>query len=911
MRRWWEWLGLNLGKRAGVVGIVGLAVTFVLGIGVTQLTFSTSNNDYLNKNDPAYVQNQKYTSLFGGDPMAVEFTMNKGETVDNLFTPANQKTFLAMEAKLNKDPAVFSVISPMDSMGLSQVLLRSPDGSVLDSPAAKMLLGAYIADTNPKSRAARWSYILTNAHGISQFTAATEQLDNPAWVHFITHEADGSVRGSVKAFMPNNTHALMVVYLQPNININQETADAATVNHIIEQAHFQNATVIITGVPAVLKEINGYLKGGLRKLGMLAAVVMVIILLLFFKVRWRLLPFAIVAVGLIWGFGLVGYLGVPLTLATITALPVLMGVGMDYSIQMHSRIEEEVVLDRAAHPIQAAARGLGPALLVVTFDAVFAFIAMWFAKVPAIRQFGSLLIIGIIAVCVCSIILTLAILGIREYKSPTTGKDFSKARLSRIVVRLGSVPAKAALPLMLVATVIFLGGVAVEGKLVMQTDPIQWLNQKAPAIQQIQYLKKTTGSDNQLGLIVYTKNPFSNQAIDYDVKLGLEEQARYGSDVYPPAGLPNILDEFMTTPGAVNVPPTGAEVAQIYRISPPGIRDVMMADNGRAMNMIFEGRQAVLSSLNAMVNNVASDAKPPPGIQVAPGGIAVVGVGLLENLAKSRTLLTYLALVFVGAFLAVRLRSIIRSLLSLVPVLVAVGAVSLVGVALNLKLSPITALSGPLVVAVCTEFTSLILLRFVEERARGLSPRQAMDVTASRTGRAFMVSGMTAVAGIGVLGTSSMPMLSGFGVILAMNVAVALVCALVVLPPVLVWADDDRRGWVSRSLISRRAARFEPYETAAEQATRRADEVPLFAPEPEGAMATVGAGNGYGIWGNAPVANGAGNGYANGNGIWGNAPVANGAGNGYANDNGGWGNVAPAAPPRAADRVEGEAPPPH
>jgi uncharacterized membrane protein YdfJ with MMPL/SSD domain len=190
---------------------------------------------------------------------------------------------------------------------------------------------------------------------------------------------------------------------------------------------------------------------------------------------------------------------------------------------------------------------------------------------------------------------------------------------------------------------------------------------------------------------------------------------------------------------------------------------------------------------------------PPPGISVAPGGIAVVGVGLVQNLEKSRTQLTYLALLFVGAFLAVRLRSLIRSLLSLVPVLVAVGAVSLIAVAFNLKLSPVTAVAGPLVVAVCTEFTSLLLLRFVEERNRGLPPREAMDATARRTGRAFMVSGATAIAGVAVLGTSSMPLLRDFGIIVALNVFVALLSALVVLPPILVWADE--RSWVSRGLL--------------------------------------------------------------------------------------------------------------
>ncbi len=48
---------------------------------------------------------------------------------------------------------------------------------------------------------------------------------------------------------------------------------------------------------------------------------------------------------------------------------------------------------------------------------------------------------------------------------------------------------------------------------------------------------------------------------------------------------------------------------------------------------------------------------------------------------------------------------------------------------------------------------------------------------------------------------SSLPLLRDFGRIVAMNVAVALASALVVLPPMLVWAD--KRNWVSRGLVKR------------------------------------------------------------------------------------------------------------
>jgi predicted RND superfamily exporter protein len=180
----------------------------------------------------------------------------------------------------------------------------------------------------------------------------------------------------------------------------------------------------------------------------------------------------------------------------------------------------------------------------------------------------------------------------------------------------------------------------------------------------------------------------------------------------------------------------------------------------------------------------------------------VVGVGVVVLVVGLGFELTYLAILFVFLFLAFRLRSVIRSLLSLVPVLIAVGISSLVAWAFSIELSPMTAVGGPLVIAACTEFTSLILLRYVEERRRGYEPREAIDVAASRTGRAFVVSALTAIAGVAVLSFSSLPLLRDFGRIVALNVAVALLSALVVLPPLLVWAD--KRNWVSRGLIDKK-----------------------------------------------------------------------------------------------------------
>jgi predicted RND superfamily exporter protein len=259
------------------------------------------------------------------------------------------------------------------------------------------------------------------------------------------------------------------------------------------------------------------------------------------------------------------------------------------------------------------------------------------------------------------------------------------------------------------------------------------------------------------------------------------------------------VSHLLDVPGAAHVAPTTDDVKNAFKVAPVGIQKSTIGAGGSAANLIFRTGPSALEARAAVVRQIRDTVHPPSGITATPSGLAVVGVGLLDNLEANRILLTYVAIGFVFAFLSIRLRSIVRALLSLVPVLIAVGAASLIAYVFNLKLSPMTAVGGPLVIAACTEFTSLILLRFIEERRRGLPPREAIDVTASRTGRAFIVSALTAISGVAVIATSSLPLLRDFGIIVAMNVAVALLSALVVLPPMLVWAD--RKNWVSKGLV--------------------------------------------------------------------------------------------------------------
>jgi hydrophobe/amphiphile efflux-3 (HAE3) family protein len=804
MAKFWSWLAVNLGRHAGMVAAIGLVFTIVVGFGITRLEFATGQDSYLNKDDAVYQDNIEYQDLFGGQAMLSVFTMTDGQTIDTMFTPENLATFEQVTTELEESGQVLGVISPVTALEFSASLVTSPDGNPFNAVAAKALAhAAEVAETSgdTESAAAREADLLITSERLLAIPPEAQTLDNPEWVKFLLYDNDGAVRKALRPFFPDDTHAQMITRLPGNLSIEDEGVASDAIVEITDGLEFEGVETTTTGAPILLKGINDYLRGGMLTLGGIAVAVMIVILMLFFNVRWRLLPLAVVLIGIIWAFGIAGYLGIPLTLVTIAGLPVMLGIGIDYAIQMHSRIEEEVIIDRSPHPIQSAARGLGPALLVVTFDAVFAFGAIQISQVPMIRDFGWLLTVGIIAICVSSIINPLAALGIREYRSPTKGRDFSEGRLGRLVVWLGSLPARSAIVLAVLAIGVFVAGSVLEPKLKLETDPINWVDQDSQVIKDLRHVEEEIGGSSELGVFVTSDDGaslFTDEVVTFVDEFTQSQLERFDDELLVGSSIVATVADLTDIPGAAHVSPAAEDVQAAWVAAPESIQLSTASPDGDAFNVVFLTKPTSLEERAVVVDDVL-ETEAPSGTSITPSGLAVVGVGLLENLEANLVELTWLAVGLVFLFLLVRLRSFVRALLSMVPVLIASGVATIAIYLLGIELSPMTAVGGPLVVATCTEFTSLILLRYIEERRRGLEPREAIDVTAARTGRAFIVSAMTAIAGVAVIAFSSLPLLSNFGLFVALKIAIALLAALVVLPPLIVWADQ--RGWVSKGML--------------------------------------------------------------------------------------------------------------
>ncbi len=142
--------------------------------------------------------------------------------------------------------------------------------------------------------------------------------------------------------------------------------------------------------------IPAIVRGQLASLGLALAGMLVMAGLLYGSASVALVVVAPVSAAVLWIFGVMGWLDIPLGVATSMFCAVTLGIGVDYAIHLFDRYRSE----RAAghpRPGEAAIRQAGPAILADAAAIALGFGILAFSRVPANRALG-LLIAGALGV---------------------------------------------------------------------------------------------------------------------------------------------------------------------------------------------------------------------------------------------------------------------------------------------------------------------------------------------------------------------------------------------------------------------------------------------------------------------------------------------------------------------------------
>jgi predicted RND superfamily exporter protein len=331
-------------KHTKILAIAVILLTIVLGIGLKDLTINSDFRKEMPTDLPIFALNDRISAKFGGQDMVI-ISVQIDESVDSknairdIRDPRVIQSMILLDEDLRGETSVTSVMSP-----------------------ASFFRGK----NNP------------SPENITQTIR-----NNPAMNGF---------------FSKNYKMVLMFV----NTDIGSGEEQIQNFNKIL-QDHIDNTprpTGVrfgITGQPIIRMTIFDLLKSDAITTLVVSAVL--ILLLLFVMERTyahAFLVFTPLSLGLIWTMGTLGWLGIPLSVATVGLSSMILGLGVEYGVFVLTRYNEERDKNISQlDSMKTTVHAIGTAVIGSGLTTIVGFGVLSFATVPMMQHLGQTLALGI------------------------------------------------------------------------------------------------------------------------------------------------------------------------------------------------------------------------------------------------------------------------------------------------------------------------------------------------------------------------------------------------------------------------------------------------------------------------------------------------------------------------------------
>ncbi|MCY4369976.1 MAG: MMPL family transporter [bacterium] len=518
-------------------------------------------------------------------------------------------------------------------------------------------------------------------------------------------------------------------------------------------------------------------------------------------------------------------------------LPILLiGLGVDYSIHVTSRYREEISGGAGVDDsVRKAIRTVGVALVLATITTAVGFLTNVFNEIPALREFGALAAIGIVAsfllklTFVPAVRLVLSRRGMRK-ATPEPGQLSAgeAPALGRFIGRTSGIAKKAAG--VAVAVSIVLGGVGAWGwsqletkfsflDFIPVTSPLRATFEGLVADfgggfgETTQVLIEGDVATGEAWNAMVTSNLAASDTPNI-LKFGNQPSGTSPVSViaqlsapFSPIYSPSVGEAFMAAGGdpVTSLVSPDADMGSVFDVAweeaPQMMQPVLSrTDSGYEAALFDFTTQAGESQAGRLRLDLIDDFEPVTELGLSAVGtsdeiVQDVVVTTLRDSQVSSLLLTLAAalVLLVANFWFEARRPMLGVVTTLPVVLVVMWSFGLMA-AFGIPFGPVTATISALAIGIGIPYMIHITHRFLEDRRRYPDLAMAIESTLSHTGGALMGSAITTVAGFGILVTSTTIPFRQFGFVTAYTILLASLTAILVLPSMLViWARWHQR----------------------------------------------------------------------------------------------------------------------
>jgi len=545
----------------------------------------------------------------------------------------------------------------------------------------------------------------------------------------------------------------------------------------------------------------------------LCGLLMIVALLLFFRhVRWSLLPLPVVLLGIVWTLGAMGLLHIRMGMTTFAAFPIMIGIGIDYAIQFHNRIDEE--LSKGKSVLQASTRTVKyvaiPVLVALTVTEA-GFFSLLSSSVPSTQDFGKMCMIGLVMCYLSALFVNLTILYQSEKRLPrkkmAAAHSENGSPIGAFIESTATFCIERWKAVLALALLLALAGNYADILVPIETNSQNYIPADLPPLIDLKHMKDVYGGTDSIKFLI--------QADDVTDPENLKWMDEFGSYLMRSredrTERATSIATYIKSANGGELPGDTTRAREIIASLPSSVSSAYLNGHNLAIIDVNIGNAQLnlgTEGMERLVRSYEDDLAwhtPPPGVSVRITGQPVLMTTVMDALTEGRVEMSLLGLFLIFVLLLLIYRDLIRALLPVLPMLVVIGWMGLVMYYGGLKYTPLTATLGALVLGVGSEYAILMMERFYEELENVGNPIDALKITANRIGSALVASGMAVIFGFGALIASPFNIISNFGVVTVMSVVLALVTTFTVFVVLAIRMEVQREVLENAKLEMKRA----------------------------------------------------------------------------------------------------------
>ena len=563
------------------------------------------------------------------------------------------------------------------------------------------------------------------------------------------------------------------------------------------QGQSQELSLYQIGMPLVSEAMSALTEKDFFRLPPITfALIALMLLLLYRKILYVILPLACVTMALVWTFGLIALSGVPLSMLTMIVPVFLIAVGTAYCLHIVSEYltRADQSEDRHQAVRKAYAKITFPTVLAI-FTTVIGLGSLLVSRITAIQEFAIFAILGICSFLVVLLFFMPAMMTLLPMpKAPGTFGVRIEKLLDRIlywVVRLVLDYQRFTLPVLAIIIAVCLVGIF---RIRVETNPVGFFKSDVPVNQHFHDIYRDLSGSFPVNVMM------ANTAPDYFEKaqhIAQIAQLQQFIDTLPGVDKTISFADYMKL---VNYASNRFE-AEYYKLPEEDFEVRMLINSYRMMlgedmlqrfmasdfsksNILLlthiSSSRAFLDLRDAILDHATQEFSKDLKWDVTGFGMVISESSHQLTSGQIKSLSITMVLVFAIMYLLflsskVGLVAIVPNLF---PIIVNFGIMGWLGI----ELSMFTSLIASVAIGLAVDDTIHYLVRYNSEFRQDLDDKRALRETIRHIGRPIIFTTLTISVGFSILALSSFKATAIFGVMMVITMLSALVGDLILLP---------------------------------------------------------------------------------------------------------------------------------